>query len=215
MASLNASTSGEEKKNEEVFAKEAARRGVRQKESESEPVKLYLEENFRSYVEEKYAVTDKNLLDNTTILQMIYALEWYDVPRNAQTDLVEFHPYLTKDDHEKLYYVKSQHLFELGASSLLFTLVSNRILNNQGPLIFRSKRYVRLPSALFFGGLLTYALNHLLLRSLLQQDLKEEKLDRYFTLDLNADMMKQDLEGMGIRVKAANFNMDETQSRID
>ena len=98
---------------------------------------------------------------------MIYALEWYDVPRNAQTDLVEFHPYLTENDHEKLYYVKSQHLFELGASSLLFTLVSNRILNNQGPLIFRTKRYIRMPSALFFGGLLTYALNHLLLKSLL------------------------------------------------
>jgi len=38
---------------------------------------------------------------------MIYALEWYDVPRSAKTDLVEFHPYLTEDDYEKLYYIKN------------------------------------------------------------------------------------------------------------
>ena len=45
---------------------------------------------------------------------------------------------------------------------------------------------------------------------LLEQDIKEEKLEKYYTLDLNADMMKQDLAGMGIKIKAANFNLDET-----
>ena len=93
-------------------------------------MEIYLEDNFQSYVEEKYAVTDKNLLNNSTILQMIYALEWYDVPRTAKADLVEFHPYLTEDDYEKLYYIKNQHMVELSFSSILFTLMSNRILNN-------------------------------------------------------------------------------------
>jgi len=139
------------------------------------------------------------MIANSTILQMIYALEWYDVPRSAKIDLVEFHPYLTDDDYEKLYYIKSQHMVELSVSGLLFSLVNNRVLNNQGPSFFK-KRYVRLPVALVLGGLFTYALNRTLLRTLLTKDLKEEGLDKYYALDLNAEMMKQDLAGMGIKI---------------
>ena len=40
------------------------------------------------------------------------------------------------------------------------------------------------------AGLCTYALNQLLLKSLLNKDIKEEGLDKYYTLDLNAAMMK-------------------------
>ena len=37
---------------------------------------------------------------------MIFALEWYDIPRTAYSDLIEYHPYLTKGDHDKLFYLK-------------------------------------------------------------------------------------------------------------
>ena len=46
------------------------------------------------------------MLENETVLQMIYALEWYNVPRSAKLDLVEFHPYLNEDDYFSLYYIK-------------------------------------------------------------------------------------------------------------
>ena len=36
---------------------------------------------------------------------MILALEWYDLPRTAYSMLVEYHPDLTKADHDKLFYV--------------------------------------------------------------------------------------------------------------
>jgi len=71
-------------------------------------------------------------------------------------------------------------------------MVGNRILRNQGPSLL-GKRYVRFPSALILGGLATYALNQVLLKPLLHKDLKEDGLDKYYELDLNADMMKQDL----------------------
>ncbi len=171
-------------------AMEKARRGIKDdSEEESKLMSMYLEDSFKHYVKEKYAVQDQSLLDNETILQMIYALEWYDIPRSAKPDLIEFHPYLNDDDYEKLYYIKSQHMMELSVSGILFSMVSNRILNNQGPSIFR-KRYVRFPSALILGALLTYGLNQTLLKTLLYKDLKEDNLDKYFTLDLNADMMK-------------------------
>lgn len=140
---------------------------------------------------------------------MIYALEWYDIPRSAKQDLVEFHPYLTGDDYEKLYYIKQQHLIELSISGLLFSLLSNRLLNSYGGSFFR-KRYTRMPTALFFGGIMTYALNQVMLKKLLLKDFKEEGLEKYFELDLNADLMKKDLAGLGIEVSAKHFNIDAT-----
>ena len=80
-------------------------------------------------------------------------------------------------------------MIELGISSVLFYLAGNRVLNNYGPTLFQ-KRYVRFPTAMLFGGLLTFGLNQTFLKTLLLNDLKEEKLDKYYQLDLNADMMK-------------------------
>ena len=48
------------------------------------------------------------------------------------------------------------------------------------------------------------------MKTLLSNDLKEEKLDKYYILDLNAEMMKEDLSEMGIKIKAAHFDMDAT-----
>ena len=91
------------------YEREKARRGIADKDDDGgqQPLAMYLDENFKSYVKEKYFVEDRMVLENETILQMIYALEWYDVPPTAKADLVEFHPYLTEGDHEKLYYIKS------------------------------------------------------------------------------------------------------------
>lgn len=74
-----------------------------------EPVRLYLEDPFKDYVREKYLVEDPSVLVNPTIMQMIYALEWYDIPRNAYTELIEYHPYLNVGDYDKLFYIKTQH----------------------------------------------------------------------------------------------------------
>ena len=145
---------------------------------------------------------------------MIYALEWYDIPRSAKPDLIEFHPYLTEDDYSQLYYIKQQHLIELSISGLIFMLMNNRLLNNYGPSLLR-KRYVRLPLALLSSGIATYGLNQIFLKTLLYKDIKEMGLDKYFHLDLNADMMKQDLANLGIKISAAHFDADETQKRID
>ena len=66
-----------------------------------------------------------------------------------------------------------------------------------------------------FGGAATYGLNQALLRTLLYKDLKQEGLDRYYELDLNADMMKEDLAGLGIKINAAHFDANEAQKRVN
>ena len=59
---------------------------------------------------------------------MVLALEWYDLPRTAYSQLVEYHPDLTRGDHDKLFYVDTQHRIENGISLLLFSMVANRTL---------------------------------------------------------------------------------------
>lgn len=145
---------------------------------------------------------------------MIFALEWYDIPRTSYSDLIEYHPYLTVGDHDKLFYINMQHRIENTISFTLFSLISNRLMFNRGKTWLK-KRYVRTPAALISGGLLTYVFNYLVLRPIYLHDIDEMGLkSKYFFLDLNADMMKEDLEQLGIKIKSKHFNKEEIENRL-
>jgi hypothetical protein len=149
-------------------------------------------------------------------MQMIYALEWYDIPRTAYSDLVEFHPYLTEADYDKLYYVNTQNRIENAVSLLLFTLVSNRMLLTRGPNLFKTRRFARIPGALLVGGGCTWITNKFLFKAIYLSDLDDMGLTKkYFDLDLNADMMREDLSKLGIHIDARHFNIDEAQEKAN
>jgi hypothetical protein len=38
--------------------------------------------------------------------------------------------------------------------------------------------------------------------------------DKYFFLDLNADMMKEDLEQIGFKIDAKHFDLERTEQRL-
>ncbi len=65
-------------------------------------VGIYLEDSYTEYVKEKYIVENPEILRNPAIMKMIFALEWYDIPRTAYSELIEFHPYLNFGDYDKL-----------------------------------------------------------------------------------------------------------------
>ena len=68
---------------------------------------------------------------------------------------------------------------------------------------------MRMPAALGLGGLLTYFFNLFVLRPIYLNDIEEIGLaEKYFFLDLNADMMKEDLEEFGFKIKAKHFNQE-------
>ena len=100
---------------------------------------------------------------------MVYALEWYDIPRKAYSELIEFHPYLTVGDHDKMFYVKMQHRIENLISFSLFSLVTNRILLNQVSAFKR--RYTRFPAVALLSSGLTYLFNIAVLRPIYLNDL--------------------------------------------
>jgi hypothetical protein len=129
---------------------------------------MYLEDSFKEYVKEKYFVENTEVLSNPTIMQMVYALEWYDIPRAAYSELIEFHPYLTKGDYDKLFYVNMQHKIENGISFSLLTLMANRILGAKFNLFKR--RLFRLPAAISVGGAFAYLFNLAVLRPIYLND---------------------------------------------
>ncbi len=75
--------------------------------------------------------------------------------------------------------------------------------------VLRRRTIVRLPVAMMLGGAITYFMNLFVLRPIYLNELQEYKLtDKYFYLDLNADMMREDLKQMGIHIDAKHFDMD-------
>jgi hypothetical protein len=69
--------------------------------------------------------------------------------------------------------------------------------------------------AMFLGGLTTYIFNLAVLRPIYLDELHQYGLgEKYFFLDLNADMMRDDLAQMGISIDAKHFDMAETERRV-
>jgi hypothetical protein len=176
----------------------------------NKPASLFLSEEFRGYVEEKYMIGDKSILDDHGLMQMMYAVEWYDIPRSSYSDKVQFHPYLTNQDNDVIFYLKAQHRVEQTTTLALFSMVANRLLGNK-PSWF-SRRIFRWPLATAIGGLTTYLFSRVVLDPIFLGELDETGLSqRYFHLDLNVDMMKEDLKGMGVFMKGEHFSLESEQ----
>ena len=59
---------------------------------------------------------------------MLYALEWFDIPRSDPGYLVEYHPYLTKGDQMRLDTLNNEHMMSNGVTFILTSLIGNRYL---------------------------------------------------------------------------------------
>ena len=64
-------------------------------EKDNELVNFYLKDSFKSHVEDYYVYSDYEKLNEPRVLQMLYAVEWYNIPRDQYVDLIRWHPYLT------------------------------------------------------------------------------------------------------------------------
>jgi hypothetical protein len=136
-------------------------------------VGIYMEDTYREYVKEKYIVENPAILNNPAILKMIFALEWYDIPRTAYSELIEFHPYLNFGDYDKLKQIDRWHNTENSISMVLFSMMSNRLLMTRSSAnsVFKRRRLLRLPTAMALGGMVTYVFNLLVLRPIYLDEL--------------------------------------------
>ena len=179
-------------------------------------VNMCMSDSFRAYVKDHYVMAREEQLSDPRILQMIYAIEWFDIPRDQSVDLIQLHPYLTKRDESRLYYVDLQHKMEFYASFLLFSLAASGLMLTRGPRLLRRNSYVRMPVALALGFGASYVLNETVYMPSLRHDLVNMGLaEKYFELDLNAEMMQKDLKEMGIDTEARFFDLEEVQKQVN
>ena len=82
------------------------------------------------------------------------------------------------------------HFCENLISLFLFTLVSNRLLLKHGRNYFKIRRFARTQASLLIGGAGTYLMNRFFLNKWMLGDIKSLDLDKYLTLDLNADWLR-------------------------
>ena len=74
------------------------------------------------------------------------------------------------------------------------------------------RRVARFPLTALCAGLTTYGFNRFMLKPIYLNDLNDLGLaDKYFSLDLNADLMKEDLEELGIKIKAKYFDLEKAE----
>jgi hypothetical protein len=106
---------------------------------------------------------------------MMYALEWYDIPRTAYSDLVEFHPYLANSDYTKLYNLNSQNRVEKVFGFGFFTLLSNRLLLQK--VNFCKPKFVRVPCAIMSGVFSLYLFDRMFLQHLYYGEMRDAGLD--------------------------------------
>ena len=96
---------------------------------ENQKQQTYLEPEFQKYVKENYPHEQSDdLYKNPQILKMIYAIEWFELPRTDYSQLVLYHPELTKGDLNKLYGLDQEHYLSGGVTFMLTSLIANRVL---------------------------------------------------------------------------------------
>ena len=71
---------------------------------------------------------------------------------------------------------------------------------------YMQQRFLRGPAALALAGLSTYLINITIMKQVYKNDLEEMGMHKYFELDLDADMMRNDLKEMGIEVEAKYYD---------
>ena len=76
------------------------------------------------------------------------------------------------------------------------------------------QRWLRAPVAIAMGLTTSYALNLGIMRPLYLNDLKDLSMDKYFELDLDADMMREDLNQMGVHIEAKYFEKPQMQEKV-
>ena len=86
-----------------------------------------------------------------------------------------------------------QHRIENAISFTLFSLIANNRLIKRGWTNDSWGRVKRWPIAGLCGAGISYIFNFFVLRPIYQTDLEGMGLSKYYNLDLNADLIKEDL----------------------
>ena len=168
----------------------------KRQEEGKEELGLYKQEYFKEYLRDKYMLMEsvdpaefdpsgstpkgmipESYLQNEQVLKMIYALEWFDIPKSNKFDLtlIKYHPNITINDYEKVMNIENQQFMDDSIFMCVSSLIFNRLFNSSkmtSKLGFFKRRIFRYPAVLLTSSLLTVAFDRTVIKYFMQQDMK-------------------------------------------
>lgn len=170
---------------------------ITQKSDENEQLAIY--KNSKSYqeiVKNKYNIKNPNYLYDERILLLIFAYEWFDIPKMKIYDKVSYNPYITTKDFKKLNTIYQNYSNNLLLSflpiGLTVFLIKRRFLNNKFKSFKRNWKFY-----LLIGGIVTMvppALWYLYFLPKMNKNIVEDpQLRKYLELDVDKEKIRLDL----------------------
>jgi hypothetical protein len=167
---------------------------------EDEPKAYYLSRSYQMHIKDKYNIMNNSLLYDDKLCLMLYAREWFNIPKEMSYMKIILHPYLTIRDDKLL-----KDMNKNNNRSLIFYFLGNlALMNILGQRIKRSKTKLALRFLFTLGlcAVSTYLYKTYYLNLKFEETLKEDKnLNKYLKLDLDYNKIKADLSNYGIVVK--------------
>ena len=71
---------------------------------------------------------NEELISNNNVMQMVYAVEWFGIPQDYPLERIRYHPFITRQDYEKIEGIERQNKLDLFFSFVVTFIVSNRLL---------------------------------------------------------------------------------------
>jgi hypothetical protein len=172
------------------------------KKDENEPLAIY--KNSKSYqhiVRDRYNITNQSILYDDRLLLMIYAYEWFQIPDKNIYEKVCYNPYITNKDYKLLNKIYDSQKFNVVLLSifgfLIIPIIKAKIIkkykihkHNWKPELLSLGLMIALPVVSWFG----------FFQRKMNKDIKGSDLNKYLSLDLNKEKIKEDLLAYNIVV---------------
>jgi hypothetical protein len=162
-------------------------------------VKLYSNtRNFREKVRNEYKVSNSLLYDDKVLL-MIYAWEWFKIPKSNKFELVSYHPFLKQKDLDLITHLSIKYASMAFIPALCFFMFGLRMF---------SKRYNKKDKLIIFSMfhlITSNVLGFVLWKCFFYNKLNTEientkKFKKYLVLDVDKEKIKDDLKKYNIKL---------------
>lgn len=169
-----------------------------QAKNKDEPKSFYTTRSYQMYIKEKYDISRNTLLYDDNISLLLYASEWFQVPKSNVFMKIQLHPCLTiKHDHLLNTYQNQYRrnlAFVAFGTGLVYNLFGNKKTKARRALNFIVSIVIGTTGALLF--------NQLYYKKKYEQQLAEDpSLKQYLELDLDRNKIREDLKNYGIVLK--------------
>lgn len=185
------SENNDKKLNEEFFSKQ-----------------IYCGQAFKTFIIDKYSISDKKIYSNHNILLLIYAYEWFNYKDNYQK--MKFHPYLRIKDNNILEDYRNKEFYRFSSVSGISTIgfyyyLKNKYIKNNTHDFLRRLKSVFYSS--FLGSSMFICFYFLYYRRNVNNFINKE-YNSYLELNIDKDLIKNEVNKISEIIKDKKQALD-------